>query len=559
MSDTQKKRRGTPCATREDIEKFILEMVPGRYEVVEYRPGSTAKVVFRDVQRNVVFEKKINVFKTEIRQNPARIFHPNKEEKRTLIVAAFKEKYGVEVASPFALKEIRDKAKAKIQEIYGVDNVFKNDQIKEQIKSTNIERYGVENVLMRPEIHERAVKLAHSESANEKRIETFKREHGGTNSFTSPDIKKKIDDIKTEKYGSPYAVNDEILEKRRKTMVERYGVEYAAQNKEISEKMVKKQLETKKGRGLLYVYKNKSLTEWAKEKNVSYELVKKVMYEGGIEGIENIELGKTNIEWKIEEFLTANNKKFVFNRQLDGCRFRPDFLIEEDKLIIEANGLFWHCDKVLEKRSYHKNKKDAYTNLGYKSLFFYEDEILKDFGLVSSILLNKMKKCTTIGARKLKFKHITKEESDTFLNENHLMKQSPLGADKIGFALVGETGIVALMHFRKISEERKEIEISRFCTKAGTSVAGAYSKLLKEGVKHYQPKTIFNFIDRRYGEGSYLESFGFRKVNEDISFHWTDGYERFHRMNFPNNTGYENDLAKIWDCGQAKWQLDLNK
>lgn len=197
--DLKKKAEKSRYATKEDIEKFILEMTPGRYEVVEYRPGSASKTVFRDIQRDVVFEKTINVFKVEIRQNPLRIFHPNKEEKRAIIMAGYKEKYGVEITSPFALKEVRDKANAKIQELYGVDNVFKNEKIKDKIKATNIEKYGVENILMRPEIHEKAMRLAHTDSANEKRTETFMREHGGTNSFTSPDIKKKIDDVKNAK------------------------------------------------------------------------------------------------------------------------------------------------------------------------------------------------------------------------------------------------------------------------------------------------------------------------------------------------------------------------
>jgi hypothetical protein len=60
------------------------------------------------------------------------------------------------------------------------------------------------------------------------------------------------------------------------------------------------------------------------------------------------------------------------------------------------------------------------------------------------------------------------------------------------------------------------------------------------------------FIDLRYGDGDYLQSFGFKELSCHTSFQWTDGLDTFHRMKFKGNSGYEAGLFKIWDCGQRK-------
>lgn len=571
------KKRGTPCATKEDVEKFILEMAPGRYEVVEYRPGSTAKVVFRDIQRNVIFEKKINAFKTEIRENPTRIFHPNKEEKRAIIMAAYKEKYGVEVSSPFALKEVRDKANAKIKEIYGVDNVFKNDQIKDKIKATNVERYGVENVLMRPEIHEKAIKLAHSDAANEKRLETFMRDHGGTNSFTSPDIKKKIDDIKIEKYGSTHAINDEILEKRKKTMVERYGAEYPMQSEQIRAKIretnlekyggispaskfevVQKAIQTKIEKGILKLYGGKNLKELAAESDASYTYFQQMAKKHGVEFAINYQKQYTDIEILMTNILDGLNLKY--EKQKHFKKFIADFCIEDKKLVIETDGLFWHSDAVIKNRNYHKQKKEFYKSHGYDSLFFRSDELEKDPQVVKSIIQNKVGANERIFARKCLIQELNKEVSDEFFSKNHLMGP---GAGRT-FALrfehsVENEPVVVAIQVKWKNKLDKIVEISRFCTKNGISVVGGYSRLMTHVKKELSPDRIISFVDERYGSGEYLSSLGWQKIGSYLSFKWTDGKVSFHRMNFPNNDGKIKNLAKIWDCGQAKWQLDLNK
>ena len=96
-----------------------------------------------------------------------------------------------------------------------------------------------------------------------------------------------------------------------------------------------------------------------------------------------------------------------------------------------------------------------------------------------------------------------------------------------------------------------EYEISRFSTKCGYCVKFGFSRLLK-----HLPKgtAIINFVDRRYGDGSHLIELGFVEESCYLSFKWTNCQsETWHRMKFPGNSGYDEGLVKIWDCGQAKF------
>jgi hypothetical protein len=154
------------------------------------------------------------------------------------------------------------------------------------------------------------------------------------------------------------------------------------------------------------------------------------------------------------------------------------------------------------------------------------------------------------GARKLE---ISKEDDvqiiKNFFEQNHLMGYSPGGRT---YVLKKHDEILAGIQV-KWKKKNFLLDVSRFCTKNGVSVPGAWSRLLKYIEKHENPKEIQTFIDLRYGDGSYLSSLGFSKKTEHLSFKWTDGVNCFHRMTFPGNSGYDVGLVKIWDCGQAKW------
>ena len=198
------------------------------------------------------------------------------------------------------------------------------------------------------------------------------------------------------------------------------------------------------------------------------------------------------------------------------------------------------------KDDYHISKQRLYRKNGYDSLFFRSDEILNSPEIVRSILLNRLGISKPIYARKCQIKEVSTKESTEFLQNNHLMGK---GAG-FSIGLYHEEELVFLGRFRRTKDNNWDI--SRMCPKIGLSVVGGYSRVLKRFEREKSPDLLSNFIDMRYGSGEYLTAFGFVKTSLFPSFKWTNGRETFHRMRFRGNSGYEQNLVKIWDCGQKK-------
>lgn len=257
----------------------------------------------------------------------------------------------------------------------------------------------------------------------------------------------------------------------------------------------------------------------------------------------------------IEEELKANDVTFSMFSSLGG--YRPDFLINhnDQKVIIECDGLYWHSDKFKSSK-YHIEKKNFYKQNSIFPLFFRENEILTKFSIVSSILRNRLKlNEENVYARKCELITLRKVDAKKYFSDNHLMG---FGSGEV-FALKFNDAIVAAIQvrWRKLSD--KILEVSRFCTKKNVSVVGGFGKLLKVVLEKFEPNKIITFVDERYGSGDYLKIFKFEKKTNSPSFAWTDGHEVFHRMTFRGNSGYEKGFYKIWDCGQAKWELTLKE
>ena len=364
--------------------------------------------------------------------------------------------------------------------------------------------------------------------------------------------KELIKKISLEKYGvEHYTQAQSVIDKNHQTNIEKYGTKHPLQNSEVYKKVAKTRLE----RGLTYRFENKTMNEWADEKGLSHSWFRQVVNEQGFEAARKLSKTQSDIETIIQNFLINYDINFIYNQyiNLENKKYRPDFVLSDFNLIIECDGLFWHSDRIKKNNSYHKNKKEYFKKLGYETLFIRSNEIIEQIEVVKSIILNRLQKSNRIFARKLNLK-ISKDKS--FLKENHLMKN---GKGRI-YSLTDQDGhILAQMQVKWKDKENKYLEISRFCTKNFTTIVGGFSKLLKFIILCENPNKIITFIDKRYGDGSYLEKLGFSFISESLSFSWTNGKDVWHRMLFPKNSGYEHNLAKIWDCGQARWELDLKK
>jgi len=462
----------------------------------------------------------------------------------------------------------------------------------QNLKKNNLAKYGVENVSQLSEI-------------KEKKVNTFLKNYNHTSYIQSEEGKKHREARLLEVYGvKNCSQSDVIKDKKEKTFLNRYNVKNIFQDEaikqniqkyfldnynvvnpsQIPEVQNKKEISCLKSTGYKHNFINPVIREksrkgclatgrWkfpeegyvkkiAEEKGISTETFYSFVRRFGVEQFEeSFRLRMTKIEFVVKQFLESLKMPYIFNKRITtDCNpnknkkfSRPDFIVPSNRVIIECDGLFWHCDKFRDK-DYHVDRRKYFVDNNYFPLFFREHEILHHQKIVESIIKNRLNLITNrIFARKTTLKVVEFEEAKLFFTNNHLMGKG-LG-ETLG--LYSNDRLVLAMQYRWKNKQDRLLEISRLCPLIDHSIIGGYSKLLKFLIKLEHPKQVVNFIDKRYGDGNYLSQFGFVKESEFISFQWTDFIHTFHRMKYPSNSGYDNGLYKIWDCGQAKYVLTL--
>lgn len=534
--------------SKQDVENFIKKNnLSNKFELIEFSGKASTKSKFKDKIRNIEFECEFAIFKRNLKRNPDTTFSISKEEQKQKSKESFQKKYGVDHYSK--TNEFKEKNRNTSLKKYGVTNVMKSEDGFYKQRKSLMKSYGVNSPLKSKEIKERQQR-------------STLKSTGFEHSFQNPDILKKAIEknrtseaknkrIKTNNLlygGSAPIKNREIRGKIENTNLNLYGSKCLFDIPEFQKKLLEKKIE----KGLCRTYSGKTISEWAEELGFSYTGFNKLVNEIGFEEAVKLQPSKTKIEYLVEKMLIELNCDFERNKFLKETNFKPDFHIKNKNLIIECDGLFWHSDKVIKSYKYHKNKKEKYKEKGYESLFFRSDEIEEKAAIIKSIIQNKIGLNKKVFARKCDHLML---DNDSFFAENHLMGP---GSGRI-YSLSFGNEIVAGIQVKWKSKERGELEISRFCAKNGISVIGGFSRLLKRVVSAENPSKIVTFIDRRYGEGKYLKNFGFEQMSNYCSFAWTDGKRTYHRLIHGGSSGYEAGLAKIWDCGQARWELDLKK
>lgn len=427
---------------------------------------------------------------------------------------------------------LRDKTDKTLKEKYGEDY---KAIISEKRKTTFIERYGCDNPFA-------------NEDVKEKIIHTCAAKYGHQHHMQSPIIKEKVKRTNLEKYGYDNVGKiPEVKEKIKDTNINKYGFEQATKNPDIKSKIVSTMIKNGNAR----LFKGLNSKTWAEKTGYCLSRFNQLVKDYGFETAKNMYRtdSYTSLELRFKSFLDEykldyqNQKRVNFNDKY----YIPNFTI--DNLIVECDGLYWHSDEC-RPDDYHLLKKEAYDSLGYNSLFFREDEIREKFDIVKSVLLNQLGKSNRLFARKCKLDKLNDKDADEFFNANHLMGKGRGSTYILRF----KEEIVAALRLKR--SKNNDYEISRFCNNKFNSVVGSFSRLLKFAIQDKKPDSIMTFIDRRYGKGVYLKDLGFSYIHAYPSFRWTDGFITFHRLKFPGNSGYDNGLFKIYDCGQSKWVLN---
>ena len=308
----------------------------------------------------------------------------------------------------------------------------------------------------------------------------------------------------------------------------------------------------------------------------------------------NAILGNINIEpvWtskgeiEILNFINGlgiNAEKSKNRKLLNGKEI--DIVINTHNICIEYNGLYYHTERMGKNSTYHLNKTKECNNIGYGLIHIFEDEWINSKDIVKTKIkhLLNVNYGIKIGARNTVIKFITTKEKSDFLKENHIQGND---RSKIYYGAYYNDILVGVMTFNNKRNMTKnlesEYELSRFCIKQNFIVSGLSSKILKQFIIDFSPKSIISFADRRwtinYNDNLYTK-LGFKliKILKPSYTYYNskiNKYKRFHKFGFgkknikkkypnidinksENKLMVELGYDKIWDCGLFKYQLLL--
>lgn len=535
-------KRGTvsgPTKTLKAKSQAAIDAAsPGRFTVLSAEPseGGT-RVVIEDRGTNVLFSHHLKYIVYRLKKNPAQVFGRSQAEITEARKATNQERFGVDF--PLQTEEKKQKARRTLIENHGVDNYAKTPEYREKFKKTHLKRYGVEHQMK-------------AEVFKEKLKETSRSNHEGVYHTKHPSVQKRVEKTNQERYGAKTPL---VAPRIRKRIVEKWKQVYGVDNPQKIPEVVAKRQATKAKLGYFELYDGKTIPQIAKEigSGVGYvrRLIKRVGYEKAKPLLDSYEPGGSTLTRYVVSWF--DDSHLIVDRQLPETSYRPDLRFEDQKVIVEADGLYWHSDGSKNEtwnpgRTYHLRKLTAYESLGYRALFFRSDELYEKPEIVKSIVLNALRENKNrVFARKCTIQEIDPD----FFTKTHLMGR---GSGRC-YGLVHNGKVVAGIQVRWVRKSTRLLDVSRFSTASSTSVPGGWSRLIKHVLKTEKPNTIQTFIDRRYGQGTHLASQGWVRKTEEPSFRWTDGILSLHRMTYPGNSGYEHGFFKIWDCGQAKWLL----
>jgi len=472
--------------------------------------------------------------------------------------------------------EIREKIKKTNVQRYGVKDPNQLQLIKERIKKTNLQRYGVEYNQQNQEVKEKTCK-------------TNMKKRGVRCSFQSEDVKKKIKKTNLQKYGVEHnQQSKKIRDKYKITMIKKYGVDNPSKiNKVMSKIQIALRISFLEKFKIMLHSMNFELEDNKYINNITQHKWKCLKC-GTIfeENWRNMCRGylcpscyprySGSIPQKeISEFINelgikseTNNRKIIFPKELD-------ILVEEKKIAIEFDGLYYHSEIFNTDFNYHLNKTILCEEKGYRLIHIFEDEWIFKKEIIKSVIKNVLHKndSTRIHGRECKIKEISPSDKNKFLNKYHM-----LGEDKsvIKLGAFFNDELVSIMTFShgnisKGTTPKKDIwELNRFCSNYNYHIPGIASKILSYFKKNYEWKTIFSYADRRWSTGNMYYKLGFRLVSKTpVNYWYINGYKRIHRYNLrkrkdePKNVTevelrLQEGYIRIWDCGSLKFSLENN-
>ena len=210
-----------------------------------------------------------------------------------------------------------------------------------------------------------------------------------------------------------------------------------------------------------------------------------------------------------------------------------DIYVENKKLAIEYDGLYWHSASY--DTGWQSKKWEACRAAGINLMRIFEDEWRDKGDIVRSLIAHRLGfDSSTIYARRCELVELKSKASRAFFDATHL--EGAVRSNKT-FALVHNGEVVAALSLRRPFQRKKyasTLEIARFSTKLNTNIPGALGKLIAAALKHTRElgyDQLISYVDTRLGTGQGYIDLGWKLSHQTTArFWWTDHKNRFNRF-----------------------------
>lgn len=450
---------------------------------------------------------------------------------------------------------------------YGKEYPSQSEQVKQKAAETCLTRYGTISPTQNPLILKKS-------------LQTCLANYGVKYPQQNPLIVEKTNNTFIEKYSaSRPAKNTKIQEKMKQTMINRYGVPHSMQIPEILEqvrlknKLAKYQSVVDYREGFDPLFSVDEYVNATNDHEFAWKCItcstefKQKLIPGNIFCPKCNPKRETWGETFIRKYLEKHNIQHIQKSRKIIPPYELDFYIENSKIALEFNGIYWHSDKIRTDKKYHQNKFLKCKEQGIKLIQIFEHELAQKPSIIED-RLNYMFGISTkkIGARKCQIIQLDHTQAKLFFETNHLQGNRP---SKYTWGLFYENQIVAAISMGKArySKNLAEWEILRYATNNGIAVSGGMSKLFKHAVSQLNANSVVSYANLNWGHGEVYRACGFELVHYSKPAYWyfkgiDQVYNRIslqkHKLNNPQNLSESawaeaNGFKRFYDSGNAVW------
>jgi len=439
---------------------------------------------------------------------------------------------------------------------FGFANAMSSEIVKEKVRQTLLERTGYSHNFADPVSRNRAK-------------ETMKTLYGIESPLQSKEFIAKRRQTNIERHGSISWLNSE---KHKENLINKYGTDNVMLVPEIADKVSKTHIQNSFNIILDKINTYEFVNYIGHEDKKRFILKCKTcnnqfsICRCGINAYMRTSINccptcnfknrfRSNGERSIFDWLNSLNTGLTITPNKKFKNWELDVYIEELKIGIEYNGVYWHNEDHKDN-IYHQKKSEFFEKYGINLIHIWEDDWQLKKEILKNIIISKINSIR-IGARKTIVNVIDFKTAKSFHELYHL-DGFRTGSFHIGLFYNDE--LISCCTFGKSRYQKKyEWELIRYTTKETYSILGGFSKMLSLFEKEVNPKSLITYKKLDLGISNIYEKLGFTKIDRTKpNFFWVIDGIKHNRESFQRHKliGIAKDESAIeFMYKQGHWRV----